>query len=270
MRYLLAGILVLTGSMCAAQTHEPMPSQPPRNDVPATPHHPQATRDGGNREVLESIVIPPIPNAPFFATLATESVKYSADGASMTFVNERHIARDGKGRIYEERWVLVPKNSGVKSYMNWIQIADGKLRTLYNCSPQKHICELLVYDPEDDLSAAQLRPQGARTVQNERGSQSWEDLGTRNILGVDTTGIRETTITNAGVLGNDQPLTSFTEFWHSQHLGLNLLSIRSSPFFGKQSFTITELTVGEPDSSLFQLPAGYTVNDQRKNPPISQ
>jgi len=28
---------------------------------------------------------------PFFATLATESVKYSADGASMTFVNERPI-----------------------------------------------------------------------------------------------------------------------------------------------------------------------------------
>ena len=92
----------------------------------------------------------------------------------------------------------------------------------------------------------------------------------RDILGVDTTGVRETTITNAGVMGNDQPLTSFTEYWHSQKLGLNLLSIRSSPFFGKQTFTITELTVGEPDTNLFRLPAGYQVNDQRKNPPLSQ
>jgi hypothetical protein len=216
------------------------------------------------------VVIPPIPTAPFFATLATESVKYSADGASMTFVNERHIGRDGQGRIYEERWLLVPKESGIKSSMNWIQIADAKQHTLFNCSPRKHICELLGYDGADDLSAVNLLPQKSHVVQNENGIQSWEDLGTRNILGFDTVGVRETTITNAGVLGNDQPLTSLTEYWHSQQLGLNLFSRRSSPFFGKQTFTITELTAGEPDPNLFQIPAGYKINDQRKNPPISQ
>ena len=40
-------------------------------------------QDGGVREVLESIVIPPIPQAPFTTTLDTESVKYSGDGASI-------------------------------------------------------------------------------------------------------------------------------------------------------------------------------------------
>ena len=60
-----------------------------------------------------------------------------------------------------------------------------------------------------------------------------------------------------------------SEYWHSQQLGLNLLSIRSSPYFGKQTFTITEISTGDPDAQLFQLPAGYTVNDQRKNGPIS-
>jgi hypothetical protein len=71
-------------------------------------------------------------------------------------------------------------------------------------------------------------------------------------------------------MGNDQPLTSFSEYWHSQQLGLNLLSLRSSPFFGKQTFTITELTASEPDPELFQIPEGFKVNDQRKNAPISQ
>jgi hypothetical protein len=47
------------------------------------------------------------------------------------------------------------------------------------------------------------------------------------------------------------------------------LSVRSSPYFGKQTFRITEITTGDPDAQLFQLPAGYTVNDQRKNGPIS-
>ena len=202
--------------------------------------------------------------------MSVKSVAVAADGASMTFVNERHIGRDGQGRIYEERWLLVPKGSGIKSFMNWIQIADAKQHTLYNCSPQRHICDLLAYDPADDLSAATALPQKSHTVQNEKGTKSWEDLGTRSILGFETVGVRETTITNSGVLGNDQPLTSLTEYWHSQQFGLNLLSIRSSPFFGKQTFTITDLTAGEPDPNLFQVPAGYTVNDQRKNRTISQ
>jgi hypothetical protein len=46
--------------------------------------------------------------------------------------------------------------------------------------------------------------------------------------------------------------------------------MRSSPFFGKQTFTITDLTAGEPDPDMFQIPAGYKVQDQRNNPPISQ
>ena len=154
--------------------------------------------------------------------------------------------------------------------MSWIQIVDGKQHILYNCSPRQHICELQGYDPATDLSFANLVPAKSHTVQNEKETQTWEDLGVRNILGFDTTGVRETTITNAGVLGNDQPLTSLTEYWHSQQLGLNLISVRSSPFFGKQTFTITDLTPGEPDPNLFKIPAGYKVNDQRKNPAISE
>jgi len=270
MRVFLAGILGLCGSVCLAQTQEPPPQQVQRSEVPPTPRHPQPAQDGGIREVLESIVIPPIPHAPFFATLATESVKYAADGGTMTFVNQRHIARNADGHIYEERWYLVPKGGKVKSSMNWIQIADPKQRTLYNCSPQRRVCDLLVYNPEPDLSAASLRKGTTHTLEDGDGREIWEDLGTQNILGIETEGIRQTTVTNVGVLGNDQPLNSMSEYWHSQQLGINLLSIRSSPYFGKQTFTITEISTGDPDAQLFNLPAGYTVNDQRKNGPISQ
>jgi len=251
------GIFVLISVVAIAQENQPWSPSP-------------RAQDGGVREVLESIVIPPIPNAPFSATLDTEWVKYTADGASITLVNERHIARDGRGRIYEERWWLVPKNSNVKSEMNWIQIADPKQRTLYNCSPQKHTCDLLLYDPAGDLTAAApINPtQSART--NARGDVATENLGTRNIAGVDTVGVRVTTTMNPGTMGNDQPLTAIREYWHSQELGINLLSIRSGPMIGKQTFTVTELTSAEPDLQLFEVPAGYRVNDQRKNSPVSQ
>ena len=258
MRVSIAGILWLISLTCLAQVQQTQPQ-----------HSPPA-QDGGVREVLESIVIPPIPHAPFTATLATEATKYAADGATMTFVNERHIARDEQGRVYQERWLLVPKNSNVKSWMNWIQLVDPKQRTLYNCSTQRHICELLVYDPASELAAASPRRAGTSGPLPEgEGNAAWEDLGHRNIAGMDTVGTRETTTTNAGVMGNDQPLTSTSEYWHSDQLGINLLSVRSSPFFGKQTFTITEITPGEPDAQLFQLPSGYKVSDQRKNPQMS-
>jgi hypothetical protein len=269
MRMSIAWVLGFTSLICVAQTQEPPPQQPQRTELPPLSRHPQAMLDGGVREVVESIVIAPIQHVPFTSTLATEVTKYAADGTSMTFVNERHIARDGQGRVYQERWLLVPKNSKTKSFMNWIQIADPKQRTLYNCSPQKHLCDLLAYDPGEELSAASPHNRNPGTVQSSTGSQTWEDLGTRNILGIDTFGARETSITNAGVMGNDQPLTSMSEYWHSQQLGINLLSIRSSPFFGRQTFTITELTLGDPDIQLFEIPPGFKVNDLRKDPPIS-
>lgn len=229
-----------------------------------------SAHDGGVREVVEGIVIPPIPNAPFNATLATEAVKYAADGATMTAANERRIARDGKGRVYEERWYLVPKGGKVRSRMNWIQIADPKQQTLYNCSIERQICDLLVFDPTNALSALSPRhkaPSGSQTLGDR--SVTWEELGKRNIAGTDTVGTRETTTMFSGTMGNDQPLIYMNESWHSDALAINLSSVRSSPFFGRQTFTITELTLGEPGPQLFEVPPGFKVNDQRKNPQIS-
>jgi hypothetical protein len=254
---MLAGILWLGSLACMVQAQQ----------IEQSSH--SAPQDGGVREVLESISVPPIARAPFSATLATEWVKYAADGATMTFVNERHIARDAQGRIYQERWFLVPKNGSVKSAMNWIQISDPKQRTLYNCSMQKHICDLLVYDWADDAPLPPPRKDSSGTLPNSEGNVTWEDLGSRSIAGIDTLGVRQTTIQNAGTMGNDQPLISTSEYWHSEQLGINLQSIRTSPFFGKQTFTITEITAADPDPQLFELPAGFKVNDQRKNPPIS-
>ena len=38
--------------------------------------------DGGTRETLTSIVVTPLPNAPFSATVQTEWTKYFADGTT--------------------------------------------------------------------------------------------------------------------------------------------------------------------------------------------
>src|SRR5215472_2710622 len=202
-------ILLLIGASCLLRAQESQPEQTPQEPA-ARWTKPGPVQDGGVRQVLESIVIPPIPNSPFHATLDTEWVRFAPDGGTITFVNERHIARDGRGRIYEERWALVPKfhSSGdVSSKLTWIQIADPKFRTLYNCSTDKRVCDLVTYDPTRDLIAAKPRvPPRNGTV--DQGPLTVEDLGTRNIAGVDTVGMRETYRIEAGAIGNDQPMMS--------------------------------------------------------------
>jgi hypothetical protein len=233
--------------------------------TPPSPSAAPAAQDGGVRAVLESIVIPPIPNHPFSATLDTEWIQYAGEGATVTLVNERPIVRDGKGRIYQERWALVPKFSKVQSQRMLLQIADPGKHTLYTCAVYQHICELETYDPTHELAAAEPRkpiPEGV-LVQNHT---TLEDLGTRTIAGVETIGRRETNTIDVGVMGNDQPLTAMNETWHSQDLAINLLSIRTGPTIGKQNFTITELSTVEPDPDLFKVPQGYEVRDMRNKP----
>jgi hypothetical protein len=40
-----------------------------------------------------------------------------------------------------------------------------------------------------------------------------------------------------------------------------LLDIKDDPFFGKSTYEVTSFTAGEPDASLFQVPAGYTIKE---------
>ena len=125
------------------------------------PTRPGRAQDGGTREVLESIVIPPLANAPFSATLATEWARPMADGGTYTLANKRRIVRDSAGRIYEERWLLVPKGSDVKSSKNFIQIADPNNHTLYTCNTFKKICDLTrIGHRSPHRSKARKRPRG--------------------------------------------------------------------------------------------------------------
>jgi hypothetical protein len=224
--------------------------------------------DGGVRQVLESIFVPPKPNAPFTLTLDTEWTRPLGNGGAYTLVNERHIARDSAGRVYEERWYLVPKNGKVESTMNYIQIADPAQHTLYNCQVELKKCFLMDYT---GLTTTNYRPPVgvSAPLPNGNGFHSHEELGKSSLFGFDTTGYRESTTINAGVFGNDQPMVTTREFWYSPQLAIDLISKIDSPSAGKQTFTVTVISAAEPDPQLFTLPTGFEVVDQRKADPPS-
>src|SRR5258707_264797 len=74
--------------------------------------------DGGESGRMESVFFPPKAGAPFSLTLATEWSRPLGNGGTFTLANQRRIMRDQAGRIYQERWILVPKGSKVQSHMD--------------------------------------------------------------------------------------------------------------------------------------------------------
>jgi hypothetical protein len=245
--YFVAVVLVASLSLCS--------QEPQAQVVPM--------RDGGTSEVLQSIYIPPLLNAPFTATVHTEWSRPIPGGGSYTLVNQRRVARDSRGRIYEERWYLVPKNGQDKSRNYVIQIADPQARTLYNCFIFQHRCQLLKFA---ESAIAIYKPAIVATgpLPGNNGFSTHEDLGIRDVDGVETHGTRDTTTLNPGVFGNDRPLVTTREFWHASKIGINLLSTLDDPRTGHQTFTLTDLSFSEPDVQLFEVPEGFEVIDQRK------
>jgi hypothetical protein len=259
---------VLVALLLAGVCVYPIPLLAQAPDSPPKASAPHRAEDGGVSEMMESIVVSSKTQAPFSLTLETEWVRPLVDGGSMTVVNKRRIARDAAGRLYEERWFLVPKSGNVESQMTTIQIADPNAHTLYNCfffGPRKNVCELTGYSPSEPAVDTSDKDANGE-LPNNRGSFSHKYLGKQMIAGVETLGVKDSTYYNPGVFGNDRQMTVERESWYSPHLDLNLLSIRSDPRTGKQTFTATEVTIGEPDVALFELPAGFTVSDHRHSP----
>ena len=190
------------------------------------------------------------------------------NGGTFTEVNDRPIVRDGAGRIYMERWLLVPKGSDTPSRMTAIQIDDPVAHLFYTCMMRKQICELNTsvaglahYDPSRLVSGP---------LMNGKGSFSHEDLGAQTYAGMPVHGYRDTYTLNAGMFGNDVAMATVREFRYSPELGFNLTSVLDAPQVGREIFTASDLNTNEPDSKFFQPPAGYRIVDKRKTASTAQ
>jgi hypothetical protein len=86
-----------------------------------------------------------------------------------------------------------------------------------------------------------------------------EDLGTLNQYGVPAQGTRETLTIPAGEIGNNRDIHVINERWYSNELQMLVKSVNSDPRFGTTTYQLTNIVRVNPDSSLFQIPADYTV-----------
>ena len=86
-----------------------------------------------------------------------------------------------------------------------------------------------------------------------------ESLGQKLIEGVMADGKRVTTVLPAGAIGNQQPITVLTEQWFSPDLEILVMTRHSDPRTGDTSYTVSNIGRAEPQASLFDVPADYTI-----------
>ncbi len=90
-----------------------------------------------------------------------------------------------------------------------------------------------------------------------------EPLGTEAMEGVTAEGFRVTSIVRTGSQGNDQPITEVQEHWYSAQVGREILTKRSDPRNGETVTRLTDIVLAEPDPAVFQVPADFTIVDEK-------
>ena len=88
-----------------------------------------------------------------------------------------------------------------------------------------------------------------------------ESLGQKLIDGVLADGKRVTTVLPAGSIGNQQPITVLSEQWFAPDLEILVMTKHSDPRTGETTYSLSNITRGEPAAGLFDVPADYTIQD---------
>ena len=221
---------------------------------------------------------------PFTATIKTTQVQTLANGATITSESESTQAQDSMGRTYYSSTT----NSALtgRSALTFYQVSDPVTHTSERWDSESKKVTVTVLPPKDQQRGcwvndsgnshfsygAEPEEQSARKPNAPKRSatampvaissapkESYEDLGTQTIQGLQVHGYRGTLTVPAGQMGNDQPLITTSERWRSEVYGIDAREITDDPRQGKTTKELTNFSAGEPDSALFQIPDGYEV-----------
>lgn len=202
-----------------------------------------------------------VTGAPFSATVTTQVTHLLADGNKIERTITGTIARDSQGRTRRE--MALPALALLAPVGNAphhdVFINDPVAGKNYMLHPDtKEANEFPVHTRRE--GGKMLGPLGylgfGKQFQNEETTTS---LGTQTVSGLLAQGTRITRTIPAGEIGNERPIVMTTERWYSPELQMYVLTKRSDPLIGDTVMQFTNIQRQEPDPSVFQVPADYTV-----------
>jgi len=206
------------------------------------------TLDSGN-----AIYIPPIPNAPFSATLEVISWRKLPDGSTYVLKLVDQIARDSHGRTYGETRRFAPESVGVEPPLVGFTIDDPVTGLTTFLNPQtRKASQVPLRTPPHPFPY--LGPPGT-DAGDPRVRR--ENIGDRTVDGLNIHGVR--------IVGN-WSANAFNEYWYSPDLSVPVFT-KYKDSMGERTFTVSNIDRREPDPSMFAIPADYTIVGPNSNTP---
>jgi hypothetical protein len=212
---------------------------------------PEHAPDGGTTQRIQSIDIPPIPNAPFSAVVVTEWTRIMPDGSTALMKNHRMVARDTLGRVFEERRYFTPDGDKQATMLSETDYEDLTQHQWMRCFVNTKVCSVSTFNRSLTVSQPQ--------TQNAAGTGTkWEDLGQKIVDNLELVGSREVMTIGVGAMGNEKEQPVVKEFWYSPRLKINVTTKRFDPRASTvQNFYVISINQDEPDAQLFHPPVGY-------------
>lgn len=207
------------------------------------------TGEGRVAESMSGEHIPAISGLPFSAKVVLETVSHLQDGTLIAHTTYNLDARDSSGRTRSEmrNWI---STDGAEPRLTHVELYDPATRTRTDLYPLSKLARQWILGATQ--TAAPLAPGPKPEITR-------EEIGTDTMEGLPVKGLRVTQTYVTGALGNDRPLSIFTESWYSPELHINLLTKKSDPRYGEQTVRVTELDRQEPDAVLFAVGAEYKI-----------
>jgi hypothetical protein len=231
-------------------------------------------RDAGVAQF--GLIGPVVKGAPYSAESVTEITQTLGDGTHINRQESHTIYRDGEGRVRRESgeqvWISDPV-ANVSYILDTRQqtarkmplshsIAFSKLQTTQQVKAGGPPPLRPLSPPSADSNARVFVDTGVMGMWKTDQAEKAESLGKQEMEGVQVEGTRSTTEIPAGQIGNDRPLQIVHERWESAELHVTILEKHSDPMIGNRVERLTSVRRVEPDPALFEVPAGYQVENQ--------
>ena len=201
--------------------------------------------DGTVRSVS---IYDPVAQVSYVLDPATRTARQSA--TRIAYAASAAVSDELKKRI-EER--MTPDRGSVQSDAGTVRLV-APART-----PPEAATEEVRKRQQVEIATGGGRGRGAQPAGWIAQDAKEESLGQKVVEGVMADGKRVTTVLPAGAIGNQQPITVLTEQWFSPDLEILVMTRHTDPRTGDTAYTVTNIVRAEPQATLFDVPADYTI-----------
>jgi hypothetical protein len=207
------------------------------------------------------VFVTPVPNAPFSAEVDQAMTQVLSDGSTFQRKTSALIARDGQGRIHNERREVLPASSTQEPVILSVHIYEPETRLNTFLNPHTHIARQNIMPHPPSTEPPKNGWAHLKSPISSMPNLEVQDLGTNMIGGLEVHGYKRTVTIPAKASGTDRPVVVYDEIWYSEDLHINLLTRQDDPRMGSLTLTVTNINVGEPDAELFAIPTDYKLVD---------